>query len=65
MQRPTLREKCPYLEFFWSIFSRIWTEYGEISVTPYTPYLSVFSLNAIKYEPEKTPNTDTFHAVLV
>ena len=65
MQRPILREKCPYLEFFWSIFSRIWTEYGEISVTPYTPYLSVFSLNTIKYEPEKTPNTDTFHAVLV
>ena len=26
----TLRKKCPYLEFLWSIFSRIWTEYGEI-----------------------------------
>ena len=26
----TLREKCPYSEFFWSVFSRIWTEYGEI-----------------------------------
>ena len=23
-----LREKCPYLEFFWSAFSRIRTEYG-------------------------------------
>ena len=23
-------EKCPYLEFFWSVFCRIWTEYGEI-----------------------------------
>ena len=22
--------KCPYSEFFWSIFSCIWTEYGEI-----------------------------------
>ena len=22
----TLREKCPYLEFFWSVFSRIWSE---------------------------------------
>ena len=21
-----LREKCPYSEFFWSVFSRIWTE---------------------------------------
>ena len=25
-----LREKCPYLEFFWSIFPRSWTKYGEI-----------------------------------
>ena len=26
----TVRKKCPYLELFWSAFSRIWTEYGEI-----------------------------------
>ena len=26
----TLREKCPCLEFFWSVFSPIRTEYGEI-----------------------------------
>ena len=26
----TLRKKCPYLEFFWSAFSRIQTKYGEI-----------------------------------
>ena len=26
----TLREKHPYSEFFWSVFSRIRTEYGEI-----------------------------------
>ena len=25
-----LREKYPYLEFFWSLFSRIWTEYGDL-----------------------------------
>ena len=25
-----LREKCPYLELFWSKFSHIWTEYREI-----------------------------------
>ena len=24
----TLLEKCPYSEFFWSVFSRIRTEYG-------------------------------------
>ena len=26
----SLREKCPYSELFWSVFSRIWTEYGEM-----------------------------------
>ena len=25
-----MREKCPYSEFFWSVFFCIWTEYGEI-----------------------------------
>ena len=29
-----VREKCPYSEFFWPMFSRIWTEYGDIS--PYS-----------------------------
>ena len=28
----SLREKCPYSELFWSVFSRIWTEYEEILV---------------------------------
>ena len=32
-----LREKCPYSEFFWSLFSRIQTEYGEIwCISPYS-----------------------------
>ena len=26
----TLRKKCPYSELFWSAFSRIQTEYGEV-----------------------------------
>ena len=26
----TMREKCPYSELFWSAFSRIRAEYGEI-----------------------------------
>ena len=26
----TLREKCPNMEFFWSVFSRIRTEYGDL-----------------------------------
>ena len=33
----TLRKKCPYSELFWSVFSRIWTEYGEIfRISPYS-----------------------------
>ena len=30
MEKKTLHEKCPYSELFWSVFSRIRTEYGEI-----------------------------------
>ena len=34
---PTLNKKCPYSELFWSAFSRIRTEYGEIrSISPYS-----------------------------
>ena len=29
-----------------------------------TKYLSIFSPNAGRYEPEKTPYLDTFHAVI-
>ena len=33
----TLRKKCPCSELFWSAFSCIWTEYGEIlSISPYS-----------------------------
>ena len=33
----TLREKCPYSELFWSAFSRIQTESGEIlCIFPYS-----------------------------
>ena len=28
--RASLRQKCPYLKFFWSVFYRIWTEYGDL-----------------------------------
>ena len=36
MKRNALREKCQYSELFWSVFSRIPTEYGEIlRVSPY------------------------------
>ena len=33
----SLREKCPYSKLFWSAFSRIRTEYGEIlRISPYS-----------------------------
>ena len=33
----TLREKCLYAELFWSLFSRIRTEYGKIlCISPYS-----------------------------
>ena len=42
-----LSEKCPYSEFYWSVFSHIWTEYRDISIL-----LSIFSPNAGKYGSE-------------
>ena len=37
------------------------SKYGAFS----GPYFPVFELNTGKYEPEKTPYLDTFHALLV
>ena len=52
--------KVSIFRVFWSVFSRIRTEYGEIrTISPYsvripdTEYLSVFSPNAGKYGPGK------------
>ena len=54
-----MRKKCPYSEFFFSVFSRIRTKYGEIvRISPY-------SFRMRKIRTRKTPNTDTFHAVCV
>ena len=37
LSKVSLRKKCPYSEFFWSPFSRILTEYGEIlRISPYS-----------------------------
>ena len=44
----SLREKCPYSEFSWSVFPRIRTEHGEIrSISPYSVRMRE------KYRPEK------------
>ena len=54
-RRNALREKCPYSELFWSLFSGIRTEYGEI--------LHIQS-KCGKMRTRITPNTDTFNAVI-
>ena len=37
LEQLSLCEKCQYSEFFWSVFSRIQTEYEEIrSISPYS-----------------------------
>ena len=53
----SLREKCPYLELFWFIFSRIRTEYGEIH------RISPYSAEYGKMRTRMTPNTDTFYSL--
>ena len=51
--KTTLRKKCPYLELFWSVFSGIWTEFGEMgSVCPHP----------VRTRGNAGQNTDTFHA---
>ena len=52
-----LREKCPYSKLFWSTFSRIRTEYGEILIS-----LRIQS-ECGEIRTRKTPNTNTFRAV--
>ena len=56
----TLREKCPDTEFF---LVHIFPQSNKIRRD--TKYLSVFSPNAGKYGPEKTPYLDTLHIVTV
>ena len=51
----TLREKCPYSELYWSVFSLIRTENGEKSLR--------FQSEWGKIRTRITPNTNTFHAV--
>ena len=53
----SLLKKCPYSELFWSVFSRIRTEYSQIqSMFPYKSKCE-------KIRTRITPNMDTFHAV--
>ena len=53
-------ESVQIRSYFWSVFSRIRGEYGEIR-----SIWSVFSRIRGEYGPEITPNLDNFHAVMV
>ena len=53
----SLRENSWYLEFFWSVFSRIRSEYREIWS------ISLYSAQMRENTDQKTPNRDTFYAV--
>ena len=44
--KKTMRERCSYSEFSWSVFSRIWSKYGHLPI-------SVFSPDSGKYGTEK------------
>ena len=51
--------KCPYSEFFWSFFSCIRSEWGEIwGISP-------CSIRMWEKRIRKIPNIDNFHVVLV
>ena len=59
----TLSKKCPYSELFWSAFSSIPTEYGEMrSISRYRVSHRIQS-KCGKMRTRITPNTDTFYAV--
>ena len=61
------RKKCPYSEFFWTVFSRIRTEYREMrSIPPYSVRLNTercgvslrIQSKCGKKRTRKTPNTN-------
>ena len=53
--RLSLRGKCPYSEFFWSVLFHIQNEYEEIRIIIQPEYGKIRTI--------RTPNMDTFHAV--
>ena len=58
-QNASLREKCPYSELFWSVFSRTRTKYYIR-----TPYISISVQMPENMDQNSSEYTDTFYAVL-
>ena len=57
--RAGLIKWASYSDFFWSVFPRIRTEYGNILC------ISSYSVRMQENTDQRTLNTDTFHAVLI
>ena len=55
----TLRKKCPYLEFFWSVFSRIRTEYGKVL------RISLHSVRIREYTDQKNSEFIRYYLLLL
>ena len=55
----TLRKKCPYSEFFWSKFSRIWIAYEEIL------RIYLFPVRMWENTDDKNSKNGHFHAFLL
>ena len=55
LQRCSLLEKCPYFEFFLSVFSRIRSKQGEI------PCICPYSARMWENTEQNILNTETFH----
>ena len=55
-----LRKKCWYSEFFFSVISHVWTEYGDLLCTS----LCLVRMQDQQMPSRKSPNTTTFHTVL-
>ena len=56
---------CPYSDFFWSVFFRVWTEYGEMRRIP--PY-SVEIREKMDQKVSKHgyfPRSDFFNLVII
>ena len=56
-ENETLRIKCLNTEFFWSLFSRIWTKYRDLRGK------SPYSVKIRERSDRKTPYLDSFHPV--
>ena len=57
-------KKCPRLELFWSVFSRLWTKFRIFLHSDWIRRVSLrIQLGCWKIRTRIIPNTDNFHAV--